>query len=163
MSVRPVPEGYHTVTSALTCKNAAEALEFYKKALGAKEVMRMTGPDGKVGHAEMKIGDSTVFIGDEFQGMSAAPTPGALPSASLFLYVEEVDKLFDQAVGAGCKSTMPVTNMFWGDRYGKLVDPYGHHWGIATHVEDVAPDEMKRREAEWMAKMSSMAKSAGKD
>jgi len=161
MAVRPIPEGYHTLTPSLTCKDAARAIEFYERAFGAKEIMRMTGPGGSVSHAEMQIGDSRFFVSDEFPGMSAAPAATALPSTYMFLYVENVDKSFDQAVTAGAKSAMSVTDMFWGDRYGKVTDPYGHHWGIATHKEDVAPDEMERRGAEWMANMAKMSKSAG--
>ena len=163
MPVRPIPEGYHTLTPAITCKNAAQAIEFYKKALGATEIARMAGPGGSVGHAELKIGDSRFFVSDEFPGMSAAPAAGALPAAYLFLYVEDVDAVFNRAVAAGCQASMPVIDMFWGDRYGKLTDPYGHSWGVATHVEDVAPAEMERRGAEWMAKMGGMSKSAAQD
>ena len=157
-SVRSIPKGYHTITPALTCRDAGSAIEFYKKALGATEIARMAGPNGKVMHAELKIGDSIVFLGDEFPGMSAAPPPTTTPSLYLYLYVEDVDSVFKRAVSAGCRVDMPVETMFWGDRYGKLTDPYGHHWGIATHVEDVAPEEMKRRSNEFTAKM---AKGAG--
>jgi len=159
-SVRAIPEGYHTITPAITCKNAASAIDFYKKAFGAQEKMRMSDPGGRVMHAELKIGDSILFLGDEFPGMSAAPNPSALPSSSLYVYTENVDALFGAAVSAGCKVEMPLTNMFWGDRYGKVTDPFGHHWGLSQHVEDVAPDEMERRSKEWQA---SMAKAAGQN
>jgi PhnB protein len=157
-AVRAVPEGFHTVTASITCKDAARAIEFYKKAFGAVERFRMASPDGRVTHAELQIGDSIIFMGDEFPDMSAAPAQGALPSAGLFLYVEDVDSLFSQALKAGCETSMPVTNMFWGDRYGKVIDPFGHHWGISTHVEDVSPEEMERRAAEWMAQMTAKSK-----
>lgn len=163
MAVRPIPEGYRTITPCITCKDAARAIEFYEKALGARQVARTASPDGKITHAELKIGDSFIFLADEFPGMSAAPAPGALPSNYMFLYVENVDALFTQAVAAGCQPSMPVTDMFWGDRYGKVVDPFGHHWGIATHKEDVAPEEMERRAKEWMAKMTAMSKAAGQN
>jgi PhnB protein len=159
-SVRAIPEGYHTITPAITCKNAASAIDFYKKAFGAQEKMRMSDPGGRVMHAELKIGDSILFLGDEFPGMSAAQNPSALPSSSLYVYTENVDALFGAAVSAGCKVEMPLTNMFWGDRYGKVTDPFGHHWGLSQHVEDVAPDEMERRSKEWQA---SMAKAAGQN
>ncbi len=159
--VRPIPAGYHSVIPALTCKDAARAIDFYKDVFGATEIMRMSGPGGGVGHAELKIGDSVIFVSDEFPGMSVAPTPGALSSAYLFVYLDDVDSTFNRAVASGCSVNMPLENMFWGDRYGKVTDPFGHHWGMATHVEDVAPDEMQRRAEEWRAKMASMAKAAG--
>ena len=155
--VRAIPEGYHTLTPYLTCKNAAQAINFYKSAFGATEIMRMPGPDGKIGHAEIQIGDSRVMLADEFPGMSCAPTPGAMNPGSLFLYMENVDATFERAVAAGAKVDMPLTNQFWGDRYGKVTDPFGHQWGLAQHIEDVAPDEMMRRSAEWTAKMAKAA------
>src|SRR5215475_13987 len=154
-TVRAVPEGYHTVTASITCKDAARAIEFYKNAFGATVRMCMASPDGRVNHAELQIGDSVIFLGDEFPGMSVAPEQSALPSSSIYLYVEDADSLFNQAVNAGAQATMPVTTMFWGDRYGKVVDPFGHHWGLATHVEDVAGEEMARRGQEWMAQMNA--------
>jgi len=159
-AVRAVPEGFHTVTASITCKDAARAIEFYKKAFGAVERVRMASPDGQVNHAELQIGDSIIFMGDEFPGMTAAPAKGALPSGSIYLYVEDADSVFHQAVKAGCEESMPVTNMFWGDRYGKVIDPFGHHWGISTHVEDVSAEEMHRRAAEWMAQMSAKPKAS---
>ncbi len=157
-AVRPVPEGYHTVTPAITCRGAAGAIEFYKKAFGAKEISRMEAPGGMIAHAEIQIGDSRIMLGDEWPGKSAAPSATALPSTNLFLYLPEVDKVFNAAVAAGCQAEMPPMDMFWGDRYGKVRDPYGHHWGLATHIEDVSMEEMKRRSAEFMAQM---AKGAG--
>jgi PhnB protein len=153
-NVRPIPEGYHSITPSLTCKNAAAAIDFYKEAFGATEMSRMEGPGGSVGHAELRIGDSLIFVADEFPGMSAAPTPGVTPASYLFVYTEDCDATFNRAVEAGATPTMPLADMFWGDRYGKITDPFGHSWGIGTHVEDVAPEEMERRAAEWTAKMS---------
>jgi PhnB protein len=160
MAAQAIPQGFHSITPGLTCKNAAEAIALYKKAFGATERSRMAGPDGRIMHAEIQIGDSMIFLADEFGGMSAAPPPGSLPSQSLYLYVEDVDATYKQAVAAGCQAAMPVSDMFWGDRFGKVVDPYGHHWSLATHTEDVAPAEMERRSTEWMANMAK-AKSAG--
>jgi PhnB protein len=151
-ATNPIPQGYHTITPSLTCRDAAKAIDFYKKAFGAQELMRMPSPDGKISHAEIKIGDSVVFISDEFPGRTAAPAPTATPSFSLFLYVENVDTVFNRAVSAGAKSTMPLQDMFWGDRFGNVVDPFGHQWGLATHIEDVAPDEIERRATAFFAK-----------
>ncbi|HKW33556.1 MAG TPA: VOC family protein [Candidatus Acidoferrum sp.] len=155
--VRAIPEGYHTVTPYLTCKNAAQAIEYYKSVFGAKEAVCMKGPDGKIGHAELKIGDSFLFVSDEFPGMNAAPTPGVKNACGLFVYLENVDDTFNRAVAAGATVDMPLMNQFWGDRYGKLTDPFGHQWGLSQHVEDVAPEEMERRSKEWQAKMAKAA------
>ena len=155
-TVTPIPSGHHSLTPYLTCKGTAAAIDFYKKAFGATEIMRMPGPDGNIGHAELKIGDSFLFLSDVFPGMSAAPTE-SVPSSSVFLYTDKVDEVFKRAVTEGCKVTMPLADMFWGDRFGKVVDPFGHHWSLAQHMEDVTPAEMKRRSEEWRA---SMAKSA---
>jgi PhnB protein len=157
MAVKPIPEGYHSVTPSITCRDAAAAIEFYKRAFDARETVRMASPDGKVSHAEIKIGDSIIFVADEFPGMSAAPSGSTPPSVYLFLYVNDVDSVFNDAIGAGARAEMPVQDMFWGDRYGKLLDPFGHHWGLATHVEDVAPEEMERRGAEFMKKAAAAA------
>lgn len=157
-AVRPIPEGYHSITPQLTCRDAARAIDFYKSVLGAKEIMRMPAPDGKVGHAELQIGDSRIMVNDEFPGMAVAPDPSAAHGSYLFIYTEDVDAAFQRAVEGGARVDMPLDNMFWGDRYGKFTDPLGHQWGIATHVEDVAPDEMQRR-SEEMTKQ--MAKAAG--
>ena len=155
--VRAIPEGYHSISPSLTCKNAALAIDFYKSVFGAIETMRMPGPEGKIMHAELKIGNSIIFLNDEFPGMAAAPAAGTTPSSYLFLYTEDVDSVFNRAVSMGAKVAMPLDNMFWGDRYGKVVDPFGHQWGIAQHVEDVAPAEMKRRQDEMAAKMAKTA------
>ena len=155
MAVRPIPEGYHTATPYLTVKNAAQAIDFYVKALGAKEVMRMASPDGKIGHAELKIGDSMIMLADEFpQRATKSPqTLGGCTSA-VFLYVQDVDALFKQATAAGGKPIMPPQDMFWGDRYGQFHDPFGHVWSVATHKEDVSPQEMKKRSEAAMAQMA---------
>jgi PhnB protein len=158
--VRAIPEGYHSISPSLTCKNAARAIEFYKSVFGATEVMRMPGPEGKIMHAELKIGDSIIFINDEFPGMAEAPAPGVTPSLFMFLYTEDVDSVYNRAVSMGSTVLMPLENMFWGDRYGKVTDPFGHQWGIAQHVEDVAPQEMKRRQD---AMAANMAKAAGQN
>jgi PhnB protein len=155
--VRPIPEGYHTITPQLTCRDAARAIDFYKKALGAKELMRSAGPDGKVMHAELQIGDSRFMLNDEFPGMAVAPNTTGPRSSSLFIYTEDVDSLFGRAVREGCRVDMPLENMFWGDRYGKFTDPFGHQWAVGTHVEDVAPAEMQRRMEEAMKKMPKAA------
>jgi PhnB protein len=151
-TVKPIPEGYHTATPYLTVHDGTRALEFYKQAFGAQVMVRMDGPEGKVGHAEIQIGDSRIMLADEFPNMGAksAQTLGGSPVAVL-LYVEDVDALFRQAVAAGAKEDRPVEDQFYGDRMGSVVDPYGHRWLIATHKEDVSPEEMKRRMAEMMA------------
>lgn len=160
MAVKAIPEGFQSITPSLTCKNAAQAIELYRKVFGATERSRMAGPGGKVMHAEIQVGSSIMFVADEFPGTSAAPTQGTLPSQSLYLYVQDVDSIYAKAVAEGCKAGMPLTDMFWGDRLGSVTDPFGHHWNLATHIEDVAPEEMKRRADEWMAHMSR-SKSAG--
>jgi PhnB protein len=152
---KPIPDGYHAVTPALTVKNGADAIEFYKRALGAKELMRFAGPDGTLMHAEIEIGDSKIMLGEEMpeQGCRAPGSVGAV-SGSLYLYVEDVDKSFRRAVEAGAKALMPPTDMFWGDRFGQVEDPSGHRWSLATHKEDPSPEEMARRQKEFMAQMS---------
>ena len=161
-SVKPVPEGFHTVTPHLVIRGAADAIEFYKKALGAQELSRMTGPGGVIGHAELKIGDSVIFLADEFPGPGCAKSPqtvGACTS-TLNLYVPDVDATFKQAISAGAKETMPVTDMFWGDRYGTLTDPFGHTWGVATHKEDLSKEELEQRAEAFWASMQSQRKTA---
>jgi PhnB protein len=147
-AVKPIPDGYHTVTPYLIIKGAADALEFYKKAFGATELFRMAQPDGKIGHAEIKIGDSPIMLADEFpeMGYRSPQSLGGSP-VSILLYVEDVDGLFNQAVGAGAKIDKPLEDKFYGDRGGSLVDPFGHIWHIATHKEDVSPEEMEKRMA----------------
>jgi PhnB protein len=153
---KPIPQGYHTVTPYLTVKGAAQAIDFYKRAFGAQEVERMPGPDGtSVMHAELKIGDSIVMLSDEFPQMGTrSPQTLGGSTVSLFLYVPDVDAAFKRAVDAGAKATMPPADMFWGDRFGKVADPFGHAWGLATHTEDLSPDEIRRRGQAEMAKMA---------
>lgn len=159
--VNPIPKGYHSVTPYLTVNDAARALEFYKRAFGAQEIVRMDGPDGKIGHAEIKIGDSVVMLGDEMPGMgNRSPQSLGGTTAGVMLYVENVDTVFNQAVSAGAQIESPVADMFWGDRYGKLKDPFGHSWSVATHIEDVAPAEMSKRAKDAMAKMAQQTKAA---
>jgi len=153
--VRAIPEGYHSISPSLTCKDCAHEIDFYKNVFGAVEVMRMPSPDGKISHAEMKIGDSIIFLNDEM-GPAGAVTPGA-PRMSLFLYVENADKTFTRAVAAGAQIDMALEDQFWGDRYGKVTDPFGHQWGIATHVEDVAPEEIGKRAAAFFAKAAGQS------
>jgi PhnB protein len=143
---KPIPDGYHTVTPYLIVKGAASALDFYTRAFSATEVMRFEGPGGKVMHAELKIGDSIVMLADEFPEMGAlSPLSVGGSSLSLVLYVEDVDARFHQAVGAGAKVQRPLQDQFYGDRTGTLTDPFGHVWTIATHKEDVSPEELHRR------------------
>ena len=145
MKAKARPEGMHSVTPHLICAGAAKAIDFYTQAFGAVEEGRLPGPDGRIMHAAIRIGDSTVMLVDEM------PEWGALGPKSLkgspvtiHLYVSDVDAFVDRAVKAGAKVTMPVADQFWGDRYGKLEDPFGHHWSVATHVRDVSPDEMQK-------------------
>lgn len=147
-TVRPIPEGYHTVTPYLIVKGGARALEFYKKAFGATELYRMEFGD-KIGHAEILIGDSHVMLADEYPDMGyRGPESLGGTSVSLMIYVEDVDKKFNQAIAAGGKVQRALQNQFYGDRSGTLEDPFGHVWTISTHVEDVSPEEMNRRAAQ---------------
>lgn len=159
ISSKPIPEGHHTVTPHLVIRGAAEAIDFYKKALGAEEIMRMASPDGKIAHAELKIGDSIVYLADEFPNMGVAKSPQTLggTTATLNLYVKDVDTSFQRAVSAGAKVNMPVADMFWGDRYGTLTDPFGHVWGIATHKEDLSAEEIEERARDFYASMAQQA------
>ena len=153
MAVKPIPEGYHSVTPYMIVKSAAQALDYYKKALGAIEVMRLADPSGKVMHAEMKIGNSIVMLADEFPEMGAKSpqTIGGSP-VGICLYVPNVDQLFKQAIAAGAKEERPVKDQFYGDRSGTLRDPFGHQWTIATHTEDLTPEEIGKRAEEYMKK-----------
>jgi PhnB protein len=148
MAAKPIPDGYRTVTPYLIVKGAAKALEFYQKALGAEERVRMPGPEGKIMHAEIQIGDSMIMLADEFPQMGAVSpqTLGGTP-VGICLYVENVDALFKRAIAAGGKEERPLQNQFYGDRSGTLIDPFGHKWTIATHIEDVPMEEMQRRMA----------------
>ena len=142
---RPIPDGMHTVTPHLICAGAAEAIEFYKKAFGAVELSRIPGADGKIMHASIRIGDSVIMLNDEMpQWESFGPKSLKGSPVTIHLYVENADASFEQAVRAGAQVTIPLADMFWGDRYGKLDDPFGHHWSIATHIRDVSPHEMQK-------------------
>jgi PhnB protein len=146
--VNPIPDGYHNITPYLVIKGAAAAIDYYKKALGATEIMRMPQPDGRVGHAELKFGDAVVMLADEFPEMNiVGPATLGNTTVGLLLYVEDADATFDKAVSLGAKVTKPMADQFYGDRSGTLEDPFGHKWTIATHQEDVSPEEMKRRMA----------------
>jgi uncharacterized glyoxalase superfamily protein PhnB len=150
--VKPVPEGMRTVTPHLVCAGAAEAIEFYKRAFGAVEIARLPGPQGKLMHAMIRIGDSVVMLVDEFPEMGGL-SPKSLKGSpvTIHLYVDNVDAIVERAVKAGAKITMPVADQFWGDRYGQLVDPFGHHWSVGTHIRDVSTEEMQQA----MQKMSA--------
>jgi PhnB protein len=146
--VSPIPQGYHSITPYLVIKGAAQAIEYYKKVFGATEVVRMNAPDGKVGHAELQIGDSRIMLADENPSMGAGYTSAASignSPVSLYLYLPDVDRVIERAATAGAKVLKPAQDQFYGDRSGFIQDPFGHLWGIATHVEDVSPEEMKER------------------
>jgi PhnB protein len=146
MAIKAIPEGYRTATPYLIVRGAADAIEFYKRAFGATEMLRMADPQGRVGHAEIRIGDSVIMLADEHPAMGyRGPRSLGGSSVSILLYLDDVDAVFDRAVKAGAKALRPVANQFYGDRSGTLEDPFGHVWTIATHVEDVAPEELKRR------------------
>ncbi|MGA8145936.1 MAG: VOC family protein [Candidatus Acidiferrales bacterium] len=148
----PIPKGYHSITSSLTCRDAAKAIDFYKKAFGAEEVMRSNSPDGRVSHAELKIGDSVVFVNDVFGGMPAPAAATGTPAYNLFLYTPDVDAVYARAVAAGARADMPLEDMFWGDRFGKVTDPFGHQWSLAMRVEELTREEMDKRAKAFFAK-----------
>jgi PhnB protein len=163
MPVKPIPDGYHTVTPYIICDGAAAAIDYYKKAFGAEEIDRHGGHGGKIMHAEIKIGDSRLMLADEFPQMGAV-SPKSLGGTpfGLCVYVKDCDALFNRAVAAGGKIERPLANQFYGDRSGTLIDPFGHKWTISTHVEDVSPAEMQKRMAAMMAKGGGdCGKSAG--
>jgi uncharacterized glyoxalase superfamily protein PhnB len=149
---KPIPEGFHTLTPHIVVRDATKAIEFYKKAFGAEEICRMPGPDGKIMHAELKIGDSMLMLVDELPEMGCrSPQTFKGTSVILHLYVQDVDVAVKKAVSAGATVTMPISDQFWGDRYGKLTDPYGHEWSMATHKEDLTPEEIGKRAAAFMS------------
>ena len=154
MAAKPIPDGYHTANHYLAVDDAAKAIDFYKQAFGAKERFSMPAPEDKVGHAELEFGDSVVMLSDPFPQSGCKP-PKELggTTAAVMLYVEDCDAVMQQAADAGAEITMQADDMFWGDRYGKLVDPFGHEWQIATHQEDVPPEQMAERAKEAMASM----------
>jgi PhnB protein len=149
---KEIPKGFHTVTPYLTVTDSARAIDFYKRAFGAEEVSRLDTPEGKVAHAEIKIGDSIIMLSDEMPGWGRSPQSLGGTAVEIMLYVKDVDRVFQQAIDAGAKVTMPVSDMFWGDRYGRVTDPFGHSWSLATHKEDVPPDELRKRAEAAMSK-----------
>jgi PhnB protein len=155
--VKPIPEGHHTVVPYLTLTNAGEAIEFYKKAFAAVELCRMPGPDGRgIMHAEIKIGDSMLFLADECPGMgNRSPKSLGATTIGLHLNVEDVDSAYARAIDAGAISEMSPADMFWGDRFCKLSDPFGHSWSLSTHIEDVKPEEMEQRTEAFFAQMAA--------
>ena len=158
MSKAVPPTGYHTVTPTIVVRNAAAAIDFYKKAFGAEEIDRMLGPDGSVMHAEIQIGDSRIMLGEENEqwGTRSPQSLGGV-HGSLHLYVENADASFDRAIKAGATLRYPLEDAFWGDRYGKVTDPFGHEWGIATRVKEMTREEMEAAGKEWMAKVTQGA------
>ena len=156
-NVKAIPQGYTTVTPSMTVKDAPKVIEFYKKAFGATERMRMPGPDGKIMHAEIQIGNSIIMMNDEVMGSRSAQTLGGCP-ISFYLYFDDADAAFKKAIAAGGKEIYPVTDMFWGDRMGTVEDPFGYKWTIAQHVKDVTPEDMKKGQEEFMKKQMAGAK-----
>lgn len=152
-NVKAIPQGYTTLTPSITVSDAPKAIEFYKKALGATERMRMEGPDKKILHAEIQIGTAILMLNDEVMGSRSAKSLGGSPAA-FYLYVEDADAAFQRALAAGAKQIMPVTEMFWGDRLGHFEDPFGYQWDVATHVKDVTPEEMKKGQEQFMKQMA---------
>ncbi len=155
MALKAIPDGYHSVTPYLIVKGAADALTFYTRALGAQELFRMPLSDGRIGHAEMKIGDSPIMLADEMPEMGyRSPQTLGGPGVSIMLYIENVDEVYQRCLSLGAKELQPLQNQFYGDRSGTFVDPFGHVWTVATHVEDVPPDELERRAKEASQKMA---------
>ncbi len=155
MSVQPIPEGFRTLTAHLVVDGGAKAIDFYRKAFGAEEINRMPAPDGRLMHAEIRIGDSVVMLADDFPewmgGQSRSPKALGNTPVTLHLYVRDADAAFARAVEAGCEVKMPLMDMFWGDRYGTVADPFGHQWSIATHVRDMTPAEIEVAMKEMMS------------
>ena len=150
---KPIPAGYHSVTPAIVVRDAAAAIDFYKKAFGAEEIDRMAGPDGSIMHAEIRIGDSILMLGEENeQWGTKSPLSLNGVHGSLHIYVEDADAAFNRALKAGATVRYPLEDAFWGDRYGKVTDPFGHEWGLATRVKDMTKAEMEKAGKEWMAK-----------
>jgi PhnB protein len=158
MAVKPIPEGYQTLSPSLIVDPASKAIDYYKRAFGATERGIMNGPDGRIAHAELQIGDSVLMLSDPFP-MQNAKSPKELggTTVSIFMYVEDVDAVYKQAIAAGGTSTMEPDNQFWGDRFGALIDPFGHAWAIATHIEDLSEEEMRKRGEKAMAEMAAAA------
>ena len=155
-AAKPIPEGTHTLVAHLVLRNTNEAIEFYKRAFGAEELFRMPGPDGKsIVHAQMKLGDSKLYLADEMPGMSKCESPQTIGGTTIVMHVwsTDADAAFDRAVKAGAKVAMPMMDAFWGDRYGQVTDPFGHRWSIATHKKDMTPQEMSAAMKEAFANM----------
>ena len=152
-NVKAIPQGYTTITPSMTVKDAPKVIEFYKKAFDAKEHMRMPGPDGKIMHAEIQIGNAVIMMNDEVMGSRSAETLGGCP-ISFYVYVEDADATFKKAIAAGAKQEYPITEMFWGDKMGSLSDPFGYKWTIAQHIKDVSPEDMKKGQEEFMKQMA---------
>jgi uncharacterized glyoxalase superfamily protein PhnB len=154
MSAKPIPDGYDALIPYIVVRDAAKAIEFYKEVFGATELVRMPSPDGKkIMHAEIKIRGHVLMLGEEYPEMGVlAPQPNVLPPVGVMYYVPDVDALYKKAVAKGAKALMPPMDMFWGDRYGKFADPFGHQWAVATHLKDVSPEEMAKGAAEWAKK-----------
>lgn len=155
--VKAVPAGYHTVTSTLIVDNAAQAIDFYKRAFGAQEISRYPGPDGRIMHAEIKIGDSIVMLSDEMpqMGVRGPKAFQGAPPARLWLYLDNVDATWKRALDAGAKEQMPLDDQFWGDRMGQITDPFGHVWSLAQHIKDMTPAELKKAGDEFFAQMAT--------
>jgi PhnB protein len=154
-SVKPVPEGFHTATPSLVVRDAGKAIDFYKKVFGAEERMRMPDPSGRIIHAEIKIGDSIIFLSDEIPNMGGkSPQSLGAYTGGVYLYVPNVDEIHKRAVEAGAKSSGPVSDMFWGDRVGHFVDPFGHAWSVSTHVADLSEQEMEKGAQAFYAQMA---------
>lgn len=156
MATKAIPDGYHSVTPYLIVNGAAAAIAFYKDAFGATELMRMPTPDGKIGHAEIKIGDSAIMLADEYPEMGyKSPQSIGGSAVSLMIYLEDVDSTFARAIDKGAKALQPIKDQFYGDRSGTLQDPFGHVWTLATHIEDIPPDELRRRAEEFSQKAAT--------
>jgi uncharacterized glyoxalase superfamily protein PhnB len=152
---KPIPDGFYTITPHLIVSDAAKAIEFYKKALGAQEIERFMTPDGKaVMHAQLKIGNSMLMLGNEFPPTCLSPKSRGGTTVSLYLYLENADAAFDRAVKAGCTVKMPMTDQFWGDRYGQVEDPFGHQWSLATHKQDLTKDQIDESARKFFANMA---------
>jgi PhnB protein len=154
--VNAIPQGYHTVTPSLMVRGAEQALDFYRKAFNAEETLRMPGPGGKIMHAEFRIGDSVIMLGEEMPE-AGGKSPQALGGSpvSFFIYLENVDEAWQRALNAGAKQVMPLADMFWGDRAGCVDDPFGHHWWLAQHIADLTPEEIKKGQEEFFSQMQS--------
>ena len=152
--VKAIPDGYHTITPGLTVRDGAKAVEFYKRAFGAQQVFRMDRPDGRLMHAELQIGNSRIMLGEEYPQMGCQ-SPESLKGTpvSFYLYVADADAAFAQAIAAGAKAVKPVSDMFWGDRQGEVSDPFGHRWSVATHKEDLTPEQIEQRSQEFFASL----------